>query len=54
MGSRLTEENLEETDPLGVKVCVCGCEREDCYFNPELASGCHTKHLPLPPVAPVC
>ncbi len=49
-GPRPTEENSEETVPLGVKVCsrvcvwVCVWERErgQCYFNPELTSGCHT------------
>lgn len=56
-GPRLTEENSEEREPLGVKCvrvcgCVCMCEREggQCYFNPELTSGCST----TPPAAPVC
>lgn len=52
-GPRLTEENSEEREPLGVKCvrvydCVCMCVRErgreggQCYFNPELTSGCST------------
>ena len=53
-GPRLTEENSEEREPLGVKCvwvcgCVCMCEREggQCYFNPELTSGCSTPPLLL-------